>query len=170
VARLRPDEISTSTLQKRLGRYATESVDELIGEVRRSYEELWHEHAEARQRATDLSDELDRYRNREHRLSDVLLRAEQAAAERREEADQEIEVLLQRAREEAEKVVSGATAERDRMRAEIDALEQRAEDLETRYRGFLLAALELVEGEAEEREPSREEPLLAKPDEAPSDF
>jgi cell division septum initiation protein DivIVA len=155
--RLQPNEITTFSLPKRLGRYAAESVDELIANVRGSYEELWHEHAEAQQTVIELRDELERYRYLDQRLSDVLLLAEQAAAERREKVEREVEALLDRARQEANDLVSKATAKRDRMQAETDALEQRARDLDVRYRAFLLAALELVADETDEPEAAHDD-------------
>jgi cell division septum initiation protein DivIVA len=165
---LEPDQISTAGLDKRLGRYAAEPVERLIEDVRLSYEELWLERAQARKTVEDLRDQLDRYRNLEHQLSEVLALAEQAAAERREKAEHEIEAMLNRAREEARDVVFNATAERDRMRAETSALEQRARELETQYKAFLLAALELVASDPEARDVSSETSAFAADDEGRS--
>jgi cell division septum initiation protein DivIVA len=168
VARLRPDQISTAGLEKRLGRYAAEPVEKLLENLRISYEELSDEHAAARKAATDMSEELERYRKLEHQLSEVLVLAEQAAAERRDQAEHEIEAMVERARQEAQNIVLDATAERDQIRAEVTALEQRARELETSYRAFLLAALELVATEREERNRSPEARHLAAEDQASS--
>jgi cell division initiation protein len=165
---LQPDEITTSGLRKRRGHYAAEAVDELVDEVRRNYEDLWHAHLAARTTARDLNEELERYRSLEKRLGEVFVLAEQAAEERRHAADEDSEALLQRAREQAEKMVSLAAAERDRLRDEVRALEQRARDLETRYRAFLVAALELVESASEGRPSSSNEPAAPRADQASS--
>jgi hypothetical protein len=76
--------------------------------------------------------------------------------------------MVERARQEAQNIVLDATAERDQIRAEVTALEQRARELETSYRAFLLAALELVATEREERNRSPEARHLAAEDQASS--
>jgi cell division septum initiation protein DivIVA len=124
--------------------YDSNLVDELLEQVRTSYDRNSEERSRLQGEVEHLNQEIERYREFDGKLSNVLLHAETAAVGIRADAEREAEEQLQRARKEADALLAKAREENELLREEAAGLETLRSELRTTYRAFLLAALELI--------------------------
>lgn len=148
---LTPVEIRHLELSRRPFGYERGTVDRLLEEIAVSFENVWRERADLRDRVEDLEGELARHREIESALRSTLLSAQRMADDVRGQAQREAEVIIAEARARARDVTSGAETERERIAAEIRRLRSAEADLRADYRAFLLAALDRLEGDTESR-------------------
>jgi len=73
-------------------------------------------------------------------------------ADMRAQARREADVIVAEARSAARDIVSGAETERERIRTEIRRLQEVETGVRADYRAFLLAALDRLESDTEERQ------------------
>jgi cell division septum initiation protein DivIVA len=73
------------------------------------------------------------------------------ADDMRAQARREADVIVAEARSAARDIVSGAESERERIRTEIRRLQEVETGVRADYRAFLLAALDRLESDSEER-------------------
>jgi len=155
-----PSEVQDQTLKGRLRGYNKGAVEKLLHEVVTSYEQVWRERDELRDRVEQLEKELAPLREAERHLSDSLVTASRAGAEVRAQGAKDAEELLAQARAESKAREREAKAERGRLKNEIERLEMVERELHASLRAFLLAGLELVEDhEAAPSAPVVEVPL-----------
>lgn len=93
--------------------YRREQTDALLREAADSFEDVWRERADLTDRVEHLETELVRYRELEALLRATLVSAERAAAEQREAARREAELVIGEAQAEARSITRTAAAERE---------------------------------------------------------
>jgi cell division initiation protein len=147
-----PVEIRHVKLPRALAGYRRRAVDGLLENIRLSYEDVWRDRADARDEIERLESELARYKELEVLLRNALVSAERSADELRAQARREADLILEEARVTAREIASAADAERERVRAEIRRLKALEADVRRDYRAFLIAALDRLDGAANERE------------------
>ena len=119
--------------------YRAEDVDDFIDEVKESYEELVHKYNEQRESAQELKKENDKltekldvlvecvekYRNEENDLKNVLVGAHKTADTTVKDAKEKADAILAEAKAKAEEMVAEATAKSEEMlkNAEAEATE-----------------------------------------------
>jgi cell division initiation protein len=129
-----PVELRHLEMKRGLFGYRPQSVDELLEEIERSFEEVWRERADYADRIEQLQSELARHRELAAMLRTTLVSAERSAHEQKAHAKKEADHVLQEAHAEARSIVRTATAERERLLAEA-----------RKIRALLEAALDAVE-------------------------
>lgn len=107
---LTPVEIRHVRLRRGLG-YKREPVDRLLADIVESFEGVWRDRADLADKVETLDYDLARYREMEAVLRATLVSAESAAAEMRERARREAQVILDEARSEARSVAREAERE-----------------------------------------------------------
>ncbi len=148
-----PVELRHVSLPRGFGRgYRRGPVDELISDVTASFEAVWRERADLADRVEALEKDLDDLRSREQLLATTLVSAEKAAADAKEQATREAELIVAEAHAEARSIKRAALADRERLFAEARRVE-----------ALLRSALGMVE----EVDRSEEAPAAAE-DDAPS--
>jgi cell division initiation protein len=148
---LTPVELRHVQLPRRLLGYRRGTVDALLDDVIRSFEDAWRERADLRDDVERLEGEIARYRELDVLLRNSLVAAERAADELRAQAGKEADVILEEARVRAREITAGAEADRERVRTEIRRLKALEAEVRAGYRAFLLTALDRVEGDSEDR-------------------
>ena len=151
---LTPVEIRHLKPRRGLFGYERDTVDGLLEEIAASFENVWRERADLRDEVEDLESELARHREIESALRSTLLSAERMADDVRAQAHREAEVIIAEARARARDVTGGAEMERERIAADVRRLRTLQADLRADYRGFLHAALERLDADAEPRQAS----------------
>jgi cell division initiation protein len=146
-----PVELRHISLKKGFRGYRKDAVDQLLGEVAESFEDVWRERADLADRVEHLEAELKHHREREALLSNTLLAAERAATEQKEDAHRKAEHVVAEAHAEARSIVRSAINDREQLLQEV-----------RRVRSLLRAALDVVEegdrsGEAAKADPERKE-------------
>ncbi len=141
---LTPVEIRHIRLKKRFLRgYKRATVESLLEEIAEDFEEVWRQRADLADRVEHLEGELQRHKELEGLLRTTLVSAESAAQEMRESARKEAAGIVSEAHAEARAIARRASAERERLEAEI-----------RRIKALLSSALETVaETENDRREP-----------------
>src|SRR3954465_14372534 len=114
--------------------YNRKVVDELLGDVVESFEQVWRERADLGDKVERLEGDLVRYRELEALLRTTLVSAERASQELKEQARREAELILPGAHQEARGVQRRALSENERLITETRMLRER-----------LRTVLELVE-------------------------
>jgi cell division initiation protein len=148
---LTPVEIRHVKLARRPFGYDRIAADRLLDEITRSFEDVWRERADAREEIERLTTELAQYKDLEGLLRNTLVSAERAADELKTHAHRESDLVLQQARLKAREIVADAEAERERVKGEIRRLKALENEMRAGYRAFLVAALERIEMETDER-------------------
>jgi cell division initiation protein len=139
--------------RKPLG-YERKATDELLSEIVTSFEQVWRERADLRDEIEELESELTRQKEIEGALRNTLLTAERMADDFRTQARREADVIVSEARATARDIVSGAEHERERIHGEIRRLRTLEVGVRADYRAFLVAALDRLESDTQERQAS----------------
>jgi cell division initiation protein len=151
---LTPVEIRHVKLGRSLLGYDRKTIDSLLADIVSSFEQVWRERADLRDELEELETELTRQKEIEDALRNTLLSAERMADDVRGQARREADVIVSEARSAARDIVSGAENERERIQTEIRRLRTLEVDVRAEYRAFLVAALDRLEGDTEERRAS----------------
>ena len=117
-----------------VGGYRPGAVEHLLEEIAKSYEEVWGERQDLRDRVHHLEHELRRYRELEGMLRETLLSAEKSAVGVKEQAQVEAELVIREAHTAARSITQDALVEREKLLGDA-----------TRVRALLEAALTSVE-------------------------
>jgi DivIVA domain-containing protein len=103
--------------------YRRKAVDVLLEEVTASFETVWRERGELADHLEVVEKQLEDLRAREQLLSTTLVSAQKAAAEAKERATHEVELILAEAHSEARSIMRAAQNERERLFAEVRRIE-----------------------------------------------
>ena len=125
-----------------------------LDDVVASFEEVWRERADLRDEIEELEAELTKQKELEVTLRNTLLSAERMADDVRGHARREADVIVSEARSSARDIVSGAENERERIQTEIRRLRTTEVEVRADYRAFLMAALDRLEGDTQDRRAS----------------
>jgi cell division initiation protein len=115
---LAPVELPHVRLHRALLGYRPSSVDRLLEEVRESFEEVWRERAELRDKVEHLETEIERHREVESLLRETLMSAERTAHELKAQAKRDAEQVVEAAHAEARAITLEALGERERLSAD----------------------------------------------------
>jgi cell division initiation protein len=115
---LAPVELPHVQLHRALLGYRPSSVDRLLEEVRESFEEVWRERAELRDKVETLETEIERHREVESLLRETLMSAERTAHELKGQAKRDAEQIVEAAHADARAITQEALAERERLTAD----------------------------------------------------
>src|SRR5919202_278266 len=102
--------------------YRRAQIDELLDEIAASFEDVWRERADLADKVEQLEADLVRHKELEALLRTTLVSAEKAAAEMKEQARREADLILSEAHADARAVVRAAVAERERLGGEAPPL------------------------------------------------
>jgi cell division initiation protein len=149
---LTPVEIRHVDLGRRPLGYDRRATDDLLSSIVTSFEQVWRERADLRDEIEELEGELARQKEIEGALHNTLLSAERMADDVRTQARREADVIISEARATARDIVSGAESERERINGEIRRLRTLEGEVRADYRAFLMAALDRLEGDTQERQ------------------
>ena len=134
---LTPVEIRHMTPGTGLFGYKRAAMDRLLDEIASSFEDVWRERADLADKIEQLETDLVRYRELEALLRTTLVSAERSAAEMKEQARREADLVLGEAHAEARAVQRQARAENERLvadsrrlKAQLRAVLEGIEDVE----------------------------------------
>jgi cell division initiation protein len=119
---LTPVEIRHMTPGRGLFGYRKSQTDRLLSEIVESFEDVWRERADLADKIEQLEADLVRYRELEALLHTTLVSAERAAAEMKEQARREAQLIVGEAHTEARAVQRRARAEHERLIADSSRL------------------------------------------------
>ena len=129
-----PVEVRHVRLGRGLFGYRRGAVNDVLGQIADSYEEVWRQRADLADRVEELESLVTRNTELETLLRSTLVSAERTAQDLKEHARREAELIVSEAHAEAREVNRRSIAERERLRAET-----------SRARALLAAALETLD-------------------------
>jgi cell division initiation protein len=150
-----PVEIRHLQLGRRLFGYRRDRVDEALSEIATSFEEVWRDRGELSDKVEALEAELTRLRETEALLKNTLIAAERAAADSRERAREEADLIVNEAHAEARSITRAAQAERERLLADV-----------RKVRALLHSALQLADQAESTKSEAAKQDAPAAADEA----
>jgi cell division initiation protein len=131
---LSPAEIRHVELGRGLIGYKRSAVDGLLDEIVHSFEQVWSERADLADKVEQLEADILRYREVETLLRTTLVSAERASHELRDRARKEAELIVTEAQTEARAITRKARSELERLVADSH-----------RVRALLQAALQTID-------------------------
>jgi hypothetical protein len=154
-----PVELRHVRVGRSLFGYNRATVEQLIEEVAQSFEVTWRERGELADRVEGLERQLEEHRRREHLLSHTLIAAEQAASDVRDRARREADAIVSEAHIEARAIGRQAHAERERLLADA----QRIKALLRSALGVIAVGTDALEGERPARPAAERESVVLPP-------
>ena len=121
--RYTPVELRHVKMGRALLGYRRDETSRLLEDVADSFEEVWCERGELADKLEHVESELADFKQREVLLANTLLSAEKAAAEAKELARREAELIISEAHQEARSITRTALTERERLFAEARRVE-----------------------------------------------
>jgi cell division initiation protein len=103
--------------------YHRAGVEQILSDVADSFETVWRDRGELADRVEELEQALAQAKEREQLLTNTLVAAEHAAEEMRERARREAELIVSEAHAEARSVMHQSQAERERLLVEVRRIE-----------------------------------------------
>ncbi|TDA65723.1 MAG: DivIVA domain-containing protein [Clostridia bacterium] len=146
---LTPLDIQNREFSRSFRGYDQKEVDRFLDEIGRGYEELYRENQELRESLQRLEEKLKHYQSLEETLQSTLVVAQQAAEGVKASAAREAEAMLAVARQEMASLQAEDAARHRQALEELEALGKKYQALRARLRAFLVAQLELTEGQEE---------------------
>jgi cell division initiation protein len=102
-----------------LGGYDRNAIDDLLGEIAASFEDVWRERADLADKVEQLEADLTRFRELEGLLRTTLVSAEHAAVGLKEQARKQADLIVEEAQLEARTITRSARSENERLLGEI---------------------------------------------------
>jgi cell division initiation protein len=102
--------------------YKRPETERVLEDIADSFEDVWRDRGELADKVEDLEKQLAEHKQREHLLTQTLVAAERSAADARDTARREAEVIISEAHAEARSVVRGAQSEHERLALEARRL------------------------------------------------
>lgn len=113
-----PVELRHVKLGRALFGYKRAEAERLLEDIANSFEDVWRDRGELADKVEELEKQLGEYKQREHLLTQTLVAAERSAADARETARREAEVIVAEAHTEARSIMRGAQGEHERLALE----------------------------------------------------
>lgn len=129
---LTPIDIQNHSLKTAVRGYSKKETDDFLEEIIKSYEEIYRENRELKDKLSSLSDGIQYYKGMESTLQKALVLAEKTSSETQEaakskadaltsEAETKAEAMTSEAQTKAEALIQEAKARADAMKKEADA-------------------------------------------------
>jgi cell division initiation protein len=113
-----PVELRHVKIGRALFGYKRSETERLLEDIADSFEDVWRDRGELADKVEDLEKQLAEHKQREHLLTQTLVAAERSAADARDTARREAEVIIAEAHSEARSVMRGAQGEHERLALE----------------------------------------------------
>lgn len=118
---LTPIDIQNHSLKTAVRGYSKKDVDDFLEEIIHSYEEIYRENRELKDKISTLSEGIQYYKNMESTLQKALVLAEKTSAETQEAAKSKADALMQETEAKSDAIQREAAAEAEALRKETQA-------------------------------------------------
>lgn len=117
---LTPIDIQNHTLKTKMGGYNKKDTDEFLEQILASYEELYKENQNLKDKITSLSEGIQYYKQMETTLQKALVLAEKTSTETQEAAKSQADSVMREAQAQADALKKATQAETDIMKAQAN--------------------------------------------------
>lgn len=145
---LTPVDIDNKTFKKvKFGGYDINDVEEFLVDVMNSYETLYKENSELKDKITIMQESVSYYKSLEDGVSKTIENAQTAADEIRKASEREAEVIKKEARLEAEKEIEEIKEEITKKQIELEEAKKQIQIYKIKVRSMLEAQLKIIDDE-----------------------
>jgi DivIVA domain-containing protein len=130
--------------------YDADSVDQFLEQVAERLDEVVRENHSLRERAAQLAQAVEGFRERERAMNDALISAQQLREETRAQAERDAELTVREARAEAERILAEARRQLATVEEALRKVQAQRHSYLRGFRSLLERHLEQV-GQEEER-------------------
>ena len=124
--------------------YSVEEVDDFLDELTIDYEKIYKQVGEATKKASDMEEELKKYKNIENTLQNTLVMAQTTADEIKELAKQQADQIVKEAQGTAKQEVIEIEQSIVTKRKELEDLEKQIDVYKAKMESLLITQLELL--------------------------
>lgn len=124
--------------------YSVEEVDDFLDELTIDYEKIYKQVGEATKKASDMDEELKKYKNIENTLQNTLVMAQTTADEIKELAKQQADQIVKEAQGTAKQEVIEIEQSIVTKRKELEDLEKQIDVYKAKMESLLISQLELL--------------------------
>ena len=124
--------------------YSVEEVDDFLDELTIDYEKIYKQVGEATKKASDMEEELKKYKNIENTLQNTLVMAQTTADEIKELAKQQADQIVKEAQGTAKQEVIEIEQSIVTKRKELEDLEKQIHVYKAKMESLLISQLELL--------------------------
>jgi cell division septum initiation protein DivIVA len=142
---LPPEEARRRGLRVRDAGYSESAVEALLDDLVTSYDAVWREREALHARVTKIRQLVRAFADVDAPPSDGGVQRAEAMAESVRLGEMKAERIVDAARRQAQEISRAAEVERRRLEIRVDWLRTLEAQLQTNYRAFLLAALNVLE-------------------------
>jgi len=140
-----PLEIENKRFSKKtLNGYDPEEVDEFLDDLTEDYEKLYKRSAEYQGEIDDLKEKLAHYEQIESTLQNTLVMAQSAAAEVKDAAQKQADMLISDAVNKSKEATLNIEQEKATKEKELNDLQRQFDVYKTKMESLLLSQLELL--------------------------
>lgn len=156
-----PVDIKNQEFRKSFRGYDEIEVDNFLDSIIKSYERIYNENVELKDKILALNDKLEQYSNLEETLKDTLLVAQKTADEIVKSSKNKADLIIHEAEIESKKILELTSKKSIEIEEDYEKLKKEAFIFKTRYKTFIdsqIAALDEFEiGSLEDMEAIRED-------------
>ena len=124
--------------------YSVEEVGDFLDELTIDYEKIYKQVGEATKKASDMEEELKKYKNIENTLQNTLVMAQTTADEIKELAKQQADQIVKEAQGTAKQEVIEIEQSIVTKRKELEDLEKQIDVYKAKMESLLISQLELL--------------------------
>ncbi len=140
-----PVDIAHRKFKTAISGYNKSQVDEFVKQVQETLEEMIQDRAELNRKVTLLQDELDRMKKIETAMTEALTLAQKSADELRANAHRQAEMILSEAEQARVRMMVESQRAVEKLRAEVQILDDARLRIESELRATLKAHLEWLD-------------------------
>ncbi len=140
-----PLEFQKKEFSKSLRGYNPEEVDEFVDKLLESYENIYRENRDLKEKIQLLEEKIQNYRDMESTLKNTLVLAEKTAEEVRNAAERERETILKEASLQAKEILHRAKKQFEEINTQNEELRQQFHLYKIRFKNFLQAQLDYLD-------------------------
>ena len=130
--------------------YSVEEVDDFLDELTIDYEKIYKQVGEATKKASDMEEELKKYKNIENTLQNTLVMAQTTADEIKELAKQQADQIVKEAQGTAKQEVIEIEQSIVTKRKELEDLEKQIDVYKAKMESLLISQLEMLKDSKED--------------------
>lgn len=142
--KIMPPDIVHHHFKRALRGYNDFEVDEFLGDVKDTMEDILQENAELREKVKVLEERLRYFTLKEIAIQNSLILAEKTAEERIQSAKKEADLIIERAKLEAEKIKENNLQEMKDTLMEISTLKQQKQNFLVEFEVLLRSHLNMM--------------------------
>lgn len=139
-----PLDIQNKEFTKSLRGYKEAEVDEFLDNVIDSYEKIYNDNAEMKEKIRLLEEQIEKYNSLEKTLKDTLVVAQSTAEEVAINASKKAELIIKESEDKGRKLIENANNEVINIRKEYEETKKDFQIFKTRFKTLLESQLDLI--------------------------